>query len=476
MGKRMGVSKILKSPLFFGIAGLTIVLITLHYLFPHIVRFDFPGQREMRIVLDVDVPGYFAWEAREPDETYDGIIGEVRREHSLNPGDDIVGLIQKEFKNAHIPLNRYFGKSDQGDELVAADLREDLKKAIRLDSFALVSRLEQYGELERRVEQKGPGRFVVSFQKNYGKIYPPEEMRRLLEDKALCEFRIVESPMTAYGVMMRIDSVLASMGKVRAIDTILNSVERYEMNARLEDGGIRKYADPDLIYLTADSSFTEPPEERIRPIARVDAEVAETASSHLPRSDMASDDYPIKHPFWSMAFTVPHLFPGAAMIPAGYRKEIDTILRLKEVQDVIPKGWKFCWQIRGFTYPTGGRQLAILVLLSAPVEYPFVMVENALATTEGELKNNVVIMELNSDGAESWSRLTATHLGKKIAIVCDQNIFAAPYVVTKINGKTVRIGTMENPDDAKLLAIVLNASPLFAPLKIVSQEVIDAGK
>ena len=69
-------------------------------------------------------------------------------------------------------------------------------------------------------------------------------------------------------------------------------------------------------------------------------------------------------------------------------------------------------------------------------------------------------MEMNSEGARDWARITGANIGKRVAIIMDKGIFSAPVVQAKITGGRSRITGMDSPGEARLLEIVLKAGAL----------------
>jgi preprotein translocase subunit SecD len=81
----------------------------------------------------------------------------------------------------------------------------------------------------------------------------------------------------------------------------------------------------------------------------------------------------------------------------------------------------------------------------------------------------VVNVSMNNEGSRAWARLSGANIGKRVAIVLDKNVFLAPVFRTKIpDGQTVIEG-MESMDVAKLIAIVLRAGSLPAPVDIIEE-------
>ena len=81
-------------------------------------------------------------------------------------------------------------------------------------------------------------------------------------------------------------------------------------------------------------------------------------------------------------------------------------------------------------------------------------------------------MEMNSEGAKQWARVTQNNLGKPVAIVLDDAVYSAPRINSVIEGGRSQITGNFSVDDAKDLANVLKSGKMAAKVDIVSDTVI----
>ena len=83
-----------------------------------------------------------------------------------------------------------------------------------------------------------------------------------------------------------------------------------------------------------------------------------------------------------------------------------------------------------------------------------------------------ISMNMNSEGARIWKRLTSENVGKQIAIALDGYVYSAPRVNDEIpNGRSSISGNF-TVDEAKDLANILKAGKLPAPARIVEEAVV----
>ena len=83
-----------------------------------------------------------------------------------------------------------------------------------------------------------------------------------------------------------------------------------------------------------------------------------------------------------------------------------------------------------------------------------------------------ISMQMNSNGAKSWRRLTSNNIGKRIAIVLDNLVYSAPFVQNEIPNGNSQITGEFTIEEAQDLANILKAGTLPAPTTIVEDVVI----
>jgi preprotein translocase subunit SecD len=85
-----------------------------------------------------------------------------------------------------------------------------------------------------------------------------------------------------------------------------------------------------------------------------------------------------------------------------------------------------------------------------------------------------VSLEFTAEGAKKFEDLTDKNIGKPLPILLDQEVVSAPVVQEKISGGKAQITGNFTVDEAKNLAIQLNAGALPVPVKLVEQRTVGA--
>ncbi|AKL97927.1 protein translocase subunit SecD [Endomicrobium proavitum] len=97
---------------------------------------------------------------------------------------------------------------------------------------------------------------------------------------------------------------------------------------------------------------------------------------------------------------------------------------------------------------------------------------NAKVELNGQFGMPHVSIEFNKDGAKTFADVTGKYRERNLAIVLDDVVQSAPRINSRIpDGKAIIEGNF-TADDAKLLATVLRAGALPAPVKVIEERTV----
>lgn len=109
---------------------------------------------------------------------------------------------------------------------------------------------------------------------------------------------------------------------------------------------------------------------------------------------------------------------------------------------------------------------------------PYLLEQKTLLTgdtlTSAEVRINrdtnepYVGIEFDREGARIFAEVTEKNVGRRLAIVLDENVYSAPRINEKIPGGQAQITGRFSMEEARDLAIVLRAGALPAPVNIIS--------
>ncbi len=184
------------------------------------------------------------------------------------------------------------------------------------------------------------------------------------------------------------------------------------------------------------------------------------------------------------------------MATAANRDAIDAILASPRAKSLLPNNLKLAWEVKPLVLKksdpsyaqqtpemkklidaAGGQGLQIYQLLALrtnngkPALSGDVIV-NATSEYDKMQQGNYVSMTMTSEAAKKWSNITGANVGKRVAIVLDDQVYSAPNVNDKIDGGRSSITGNFTTDEAKDLANVLKSGKMAAKVDIISDTVI----
>jgi len=381
-------------------------------------------QGGMRVVLEVNTAKLLEKLANNPDQVFNSALAEAKREAETSD-ESVVDILARKLQQKGIRLSRYFGNIRQDDAEIISQLKKDSEDAVSRAMEIIRNRVDQYGVSEPSIQRQGSRRIIVELPG----IAKEEEAKQLLQGTALLEFRLVKDPDFTYQIMERIDKALA---KVLAAgnDSLL---------AELSD--------------TTKKTDT-------------------TAAADTTQKQLTEEQFKQQHPFFSVALLDPQGRSADAFVKDEDRAKIQRWLSMPEVKKEIPDNVEFVFSAKPVSTTQDGKKVYFMYLVNKQPELTGGVVTNAVATLDPNSSAPIVNMEMNSEGAVEWARITGANVGKRIAIMLDGLVFSAPVVRGKIPGGRSQIEGMENLDEAKLLEIVLKAGALPAPVDVIEERIV----
>ncbi|MBI3125771.1 MAG: protein translocase subunit SecD [Ignavibacteriales bacterium] len=385
---------------------------------------DYRTAREKRIKLGLDLQGgmYLVMEvntaklleklAKDPDQQYLDILKKAEAE-SKDSEENVVGILARMMKEKGIRMSRYFGSIREDDARIVARLQEQETDAVTRAIEIIRNRVDQYGVSEPSIQKQGSRRIVIELPG----ISREEEARRLLQGRALLEFKLVKDASFAIPIMNRIDEVLA--GKI------------------------------------TDSTAT-----------------AKTDTATNKNQKLTDEQFAKEHPF----FTIARLIDPQGRVADAYVKDIDRaklsgLLAREEVKKVLPNNVEFLYDNQSITDPNG-EKFYRMYMVNKEAELTGGVITDARAEIDQTTGTPEVTMQMNGDGAREWSRITGANVDKRCAVVLDNKVYSAPTIIQKIPTGSSRITGSANMDEAKLLEIVLKAGALPAPVDIIAESAV----
>mgnify|MGYP001317753633 FL=1 len=389
------------------------------------VKLGLDLQGGMRVVLEVNTAKLLEKIANNPDDVFKKVVDEAQKEAAVTD-ESVVDIIGRKFQERNIRLSRYYGTIRQDDGEILDELAQSSEDAVNRAMEIIRNRVDQYGVSEPSISRQGSRRIIVELPG----VAKEEEAKQLLQGTALLEFRLVKDAELTFPIMQRIDDVLAKRTQSGIKDSLGNEIASADTLAK-----------------------------------------SDTTAANDTTKQLTEEEFKAQHPFFAAAVLNPQSPFADAYVSQEDKNKIEYWLSLPEVQKVIPDNVEFVFSAKPMN-SQDGKRIFVLYLVNKAPELTGGVITNAQANLDPNTSAPIVNMEMNSEGATEWARITGANVGKRIAIMLDGVVFTAPNVKGKIPGGRSQIEGSENLDEAKLLEIVLKAGALPAPVDVIEQRIV----
>ena len=434
-------------------------------------------QGGMYVIMEVDVEKLLQDLAKRKDENFNQILSDAV-ETSKSTDENLIDIFESRLNAKGLSLKAYFGEIRDDDSKIRSDLKSEVDNSIDRAVQVVRNRIDQYGVSEPVIQKKGSSRLVVELPG----VSNVEDVRKLLQGTALLEFKLVIDPQIAVKVMEKIDTYLSggNLDSLNRADSLSNLKKETLKKDTLSVAGKKDNPDTSKLMQKDIKKEVTKKDNTKKEVTKKDTgkskETARVEDTNVtPPEDttkLTEEEFKIKHP-WFYLVRIQQFKDGSAtwLVRESDKQTVQRIIEKKEVQDLVPTDIEFLWSNRPDFVDKGERIYQLYVLKKEP-ELTGGVVVNARSNIDPTNNTPVVYMEMNSEGAADWARITGSNINKRIAIVLDHVVYSAPVVRNKITGGSSQIEGMANIQEAKLLEIVLKAGALPAPLRIIEERTV----
>ena len=425
---------------------------TLETLENKIIKLGLDLKGGIYIVLEVDLPTLVTTLAINKDAKFERTVNDVRNTLTENPQREFFTVFTEKISENGLRLPRYYDV-DYGAkaEDILNSIQEQADDAINRVLEILQNRVDQFGVSEPTIQKQGNRRIIVEL----AGIQDSERARTLLQSTAQLEFFLVKSPEVTNDILSQIDKVVKGDEELEALAAAVDGEQ-----GQTEDGELAVSNDQ-----TISISELFGKDE----VSSEDAESGDTAV-------VVDQNIFQERPFSAML----RALGNNIAVPEKNLYAIKKIINKPEVQDKLALGngrFLFAPEAESFTTNTGLEEpLVYMYYLEHDADLTGGVIEEANATIGGQgtsaVGQPIVLLDMNSEGARTWSRITGANIGRRIAIVLDKKVHMAPSIRTKITDGGTMIEGFANMDEAKDIAIVLRAGALPAPVKIIEERIV----
>lgn len=372
----------------------------------------------------------------------------------IDPNASLASIFLYEFKDKGITVN-------STNDAVLKVIKDETEGAIDRSFQILRTRIDRFGVSQPNIQKLATsGRILVELPG----IKDPKRVRKLLQGTAQLEFWETYNFDELYEFFNEANKRIADQNK------ILNPSEEVTEN-----------------------DTETPVEETVAEgtAAVADSLVADSTSNSLleqmgeeKADSLTFDKYAEDNPLF--ALLTPSYFqdqsgryyPGnTARVGTAAVKDTAAInAMLNRTVSVFPRNLKFAWTVKPRSFGENAPEMMELVALKTSRENKCALGGEVIVDARQDYDQNgrvEVTIQMNSEGAKTWKRLTGESIGRQVAIVLDGYVYSYPVVNSEIpNGRSSISGGDMSIEEAQDLANILKAGKLPAPSRIMEESVV----
>ncbi len=360
------------------------------------------------------------------------------------------------------------------NEEVLQVLLNETNGAIDRSFNILRTRIDRFGVAQPNIQKlQTAGRILVELPG----IKEPERVRKLLQGTAKLEFWETYEFSELSSFFGEANKKLVSiLGKEEILEQgELSSIE--DSTGAFEE----TLADDSLSIAEANFVTDSTLEDTVAGSSLLD-QLSDTSGLDASSPDQQSfDDYAKENPLYAYLSPAYVQDEQGQYYPAkgatvGYAQIKDTakinrMLRL--TFSVFPRNVKFLWTVKPNSERPDILELIAIKVTSrdgtAPIGGDVVVDARQDYDQNGRVE---ITMNMNSEGAMMWKRLTANNVDRQVAIVLDGYVYSHPRVNEEIPSGRTSISGDFSIEEAKDMANILKAGKLPAPARIVEEAVV----
>ena len=408
-------------------------------------------QGGMYVLLELDVATLVEKLSTKPTDELKEIIN-LSEQKSIVSNVNFFDVFINEINASNLRLSKYYSglrQSNNSDEynndviinLLKSNRDNALKSAIQI----LRNRIDEFGVSEPTIQKLGDNRIVVEL----AGIEDSDRARKLIQRTASLELSLVLDD--------RFNSILPS------IDNYFIANDSWKQDVKLNN---KDNLDSNLKSKNPEDILTQSSNDNTNDLLSLSLNL-----DNIPKPENIEEN-----PF--SAYIIDFVPEGYGVL-LPFISDVEKLMSIMESAKDLPRGGRFVWGNSLKELNIGDGQL---------VQYkPIYYITNNPAIKGGVIRNPiariappgsqnagqwVISLDMNPQGARSWSRFTGSNIGKRVAIVLDDKVYMAPYINDKIPTGQTLISGLDNANEAQDIANVLRAGELPAPINIIEERTV----
>ena len=414
----------------------------------------------MNVTMEVDVADVVRSLANNtPDPAFNQAIQEAIKMRNSSP-KDFVTLFGEAFEtiapNAQLASPDLFGTVELKDKIKIGATNKEVLNVIRKEAEGAIdntfnilrTRIDRFGVAQPNIRKADiSGRIVIELPG----IKDAQRVRKLLQGTAALEFFETFDNGDFYQYLA------AANEKAREIQ---------EANEALNGEEVKTAPEP----AKASNAQTDTTGNSL--IANISAQ--DSVNNLLANEAAFKKQNPL------FALLNPNVSQNGQLVPngsiIGYARVKDTsainkLLALPQIKATLPRNARLLWEMKA---ENGFVPLHAIKITTRDGKAPLDggAVVDARQDFEANGSRPSVSMNMNSEGAKTWARLTKDNQGHSIAIVLDGFVCSSPNVMNEITGGNSQITGRFDIKEAQDLANILKSGKLPAPARIIADEIV----
>ncbi len=422
----------------------------------------------MNVVLQVkvqDIVNALAGHSKDPVYRKAMKIATEMQQHS---NKDFVTLFGEAFEkidpNARLASIFLYEFKDKGITTTSSNaevlsvLKKETAGAVNRTFQILRTRIDRFGVAQPNIRKLvASGRIMVELPG----IKDPERVRKLLQGTAKLQFWETYNFSDVYTYFDEANAKLRVEGGLLKTDTTHLATQK-----TIKTAGSKKSK-----RQQAASSATN---NLLKQIAK-DTTHGQNESASMQAYTKRNPLYAYLHPSYYQKKNGSYYPANTATVGVAAIKDTARVNRmLALVKNIFPRDLKLAWAVK--PNPRTPNMLALIALKASSRDGSAALGGDVISDARQDFDQNgrvTVDLQMNSQGAKIWKRITGENIGKQVAIVLDGYVYSHPVVNDQIpNGRSSITGGDMSVTEAKDLANILKAGKLPAPAKIVEEAVV----
>ena len=373
----------------------------------------------------------------------------------VDPNAKLASIFLFEFKDKGITVN-------STNSEVLKVLKEESDGAIDRSYQILRTRIDRFGVAQPNIQKlEGSGRILVELPG----IKDPKRVRKLLQGTAQLEFWETYNFNEVYQYFAEANAKLAE--KNQAVEALNEESAPAEAEETVEAEEAAPVENEEVAQAEADSTENNLLDQ-----------ITEDKTEETLSDDEALAKYQAQNPLFALlqpSYTQNGPAETARVGIAQVKDTANINRMLAETANLFPRNMKLAWTVKPESYG-GETEFLELVALKMSRDNKCALGGEVITDARqdyGQSNQVEVTIQMNSEGAKAWKRLTGENIGKQIAIVLDDYVYSYPVVNGEIpNGRSSISGGGMTIEEAQDLANILKAGKLPAPARILEEQVV----